>query len=120
MGRWLLAAREAEKKSKTLKAGTDITNETPPGEVLSVLSVRETCESKKIPSTHPVGGQGVSSVLSVTRMGISENSSVEETPLGLSAHRCQCGALGIIAEGWFLKTPEKARWFCGACYRERS
>ena len=35
-------------------------------------------------------------------------------------HRCQCGAVGIIAEGWFVKTHEKARWFCGPCYRGRA
>lgn len=32
-------------------------------------------------------------------------------------HRCECGAVGIIAEGWFLKTPEKARWICAECWR---
>ncbi|CAJ0867511.1 hypothetical protein AMST5_01961 [freshwater sediment metagenome] len=35
------------------------------------------------------------------------------------AHRCQCGAIGIIGEGWFPRSTEAARWFCGPCYRGR-
>lgn len=93
MGRWLLAAREAEKKSETLKGGTDKTHETAQREVLSVLSVAST--------------------------GISENFSPKNAPAGPPVHRYDCGAVGIIADGWFVKTPEKARWFCGPCYRGR-
>ncbi len=32
-------------------------------------------------------------------------------------HRCACGEVGIIATGWYLHSPEKARWYCGECYR---
>ena len=94
MGRWLVAAREVEKKSETLEGGTDKTHETPHREVLSVLSVAST--------------------------GVSENFSPKPVAVGPTVHRCQCGAVGIIAEGWFVKTPEKARWYCGPCYRGRA
>jgi hypothetical protein len=34
-------------------------------------------------------------------------------------HRCQCGDIGVIGEGWFTRSPEKARWYCGPCHRGR-
>jgi hypothetical protein len=94
MGRWLAVAREAEKKSKTPGGDTDRTDKTIPHPVLSVLSV---------------GG-----------MGVSENFSPKPAPVGLPVHRCDCGAIGIIGEGWFTRSPEKARWFCSPCYRRRA
>ena len=32
-------------------------------------------------------------------------------------HRCDCGAVGVVADGWFLRSPERGRWFCSECYR---
>lgn len=41
-------------------------------------------------------------------------------PSGPPVHRCSCGAPALIATGWFIRQPERARWFCGGCYeRER-
>ena len=28
---------------------------------------------------------------------------------------CECGAPACVAHGWFLRQPEAAQWFCGAC-----
>lgn len=60
MGRWLRTAREAEKKSETLERGTDKTDETPSGQVLSVSSVGRMSVSEKF-SGHlcACGGVGV-------------------------------------------------------------
>jgi hypothetical protein len=52
--------------------------------------------------------------LAVLPVGAFVEASPESTP---EVHRCACGAVGIIATGWFLRSPEKARWYCGECYR---
>jgi hypothetical protein len=110
MGRWLALAREEEEKSKSAPRHTDKTDETGCEGVLSVLSVREMAASENFsPSAAPAPGP-VSSVLSVGQSGESRISVPE-------VHRCACGAVGIIATGWFLRSPEKARWYCGECYR---
>lgn len=28
---------------------------------------------------------------------------------------CRCGEPATMGVGWFLRQPESARWFCGAC-----
>lgn len=33
------------------------------------------------------------------------------------AHRCDCGEVGVIGVGWFLRDPSRARWMCAECYR---
>ncbi len=33
---------------------------------------------------------------------------------------CACGKIAIFGVGWFLRNPERARWYCAACFpRER-
>ncbi len=50
----------------------------------------------------------VLSVLSVGRMSVSEK---------FSGHQCACGAVGIVASGWFLRDQSRARWTCSECFR---
>lgn len=46
-----------------------------------------------------------------------EPKSVLAGPVsGPEAHLCACGAVGLIATGWFLREPERARWFCSSCF----
>jgi hypothetical protein len=34
-----------------------------------------------------------------------------------NVHRCDCGAVGVIGVGWFLKEPSRARWYCSPCFK---
>jgi hypothetical protein len=55
MGRWLTAAREAEKLSKPVQGGTDKTDKTGRGMVLSVSSVRQEGSSEEFFPIHRCG-----------------------------------------------------------------
>lgn len=61
-----------------------------------------TDETDKTPSKE------VLSVLSVRRMSVSEK---------FSGHRCACGRVGIVADGWFLRDQSRAKWACSECFR---
>jgi hypothetical protein len=112
MGRWLALAREEEEKSELAPRHTDKTDRTPSQPVSSVLSVSEMAASENFSSSAAPAPGRVSSVLSVGQPAESRISVPE-------VHRCACGAVGIIATGWFLRSPEKARWYCGECYRTK-
>ena len=81
MGRWLEAVRRDEKNTKTPLGGTDKTDETIRGGVLSVLSVRQMSVSENFSSageTAPGGSVSfVSSVSEGFREKKSEPSAVE-------------------------------------------
>lgn len=74
----------------------------------------------------PFVPQTVATVATVAR-GIPENEAQSvatvATVAGVqpknshagAAHRCDCGADGVIGIGWFIRRPEAARWFCAAC-----
>jgi hypothetical protein len=53
-------------------------------------------------------------VLSVSSVGSGSKSDFSAGP---ATPLCACGALGTIGVGWFVRSPERARWFCGECYR---
>jgi hypothetical protein len=87
MGRWLTAAREAE-KAITGSGGTYKTFKTLLEPVVSVLSV---------------GPEAA--------FGKSRGSQHARTEV----HRCYCGSMGIFAEDWFMNDQKRARWFCARC-----
>ncbi len=51
--------------------------------------------------------------------GVAEGvaAALRRPPYRPEEHRCSCGTAGIIATGWFLREPGRARWFCAECYR---
>ncbi len=68
------------------------------------------------------------SVLSVRWLaGLSQAETMAQTnhrvAFSLERRRCKadrccaCGEAAVFAEDWFLHSPEKARWYCGECYR---
>lgn len=54
--------------------------------------------------------------LAVLPVAAPVEANSEATP---EAHRCACGAVGMIATGWFLRSPERAQWFCAECFKLR-
>lgn len=34
---------------------------------------------------------------------------------GPAPHRCDCGKIGVVGTGWFLRDLSRARWFCSGC-----
>jgi hypothetical protein len=48
--------------------------------------------------------------------GVGADSNLAKSIAGPEVHRCGCGSVGIHGDGWFLREPGRARWYCSECF----
>ena len=116
MGRWLDAVCRTEKNTKTPSDGTDKTDITVRGGVLSILSVPHAGTSENFSSKVGTGPRGSVS------FGSSVSGAFREESSEPRINRCEsCGAIASFGVGCFPTRGIPGRWYCAACLpiRER-
>ena len=83
---------------------------------LSDFIAREFQQGRRQSETETRGAAivAINAILEPENSNSSDNSRVSNLK---SAQWCACGASASFGVGWFLRQPEKARWYCGPCFR---
>lgn len=87
----------------------------------SVSSVSD--QGRHISPLVPTSVSSVSALDSPSSFGGNDGVDQPQVAFGIERRRCianrccACGEAAVFATNWFLHLPEKARWYCGACYR---